>query len=70
MTAAIWIAENIGTYARAWVYPNQEIHWQLVHPGKLTAWYLLLLFSFVLVSLINPLSHRSNSSNSSKPSLI
>ena len=53
VTAAIWIAENIGTYARAWVYPNQEVQWQLVHPGKLTAWYLLMLFSFVLVSLIH-----------------
>lgn len=54
VTIAIWFAENIGTYARAWAYPNQEVQWQLVHPGKITAWYLLMLFSFVLVTLIQP----------------
>lgn len=49
---AIWIAENLGTYARAWVYPDQEQGWEIVHPGKITAWYLLMLLSFVLVSLV------------------
>ncbi len=48
----IWIAENIGTYARAWAYPNQEDGWQMVHLGKMSAWYLLMLLSFVLVSLV------------------
>ncbi len=55
----IWIAENIGTYAKAWAYPNQETNWELVHWGKCTAWYLLMMLSFVLVSLINRKSLRS-----------
>lgn len=49
---AIWIAENLATYARAWVYPNQAHGWEMVGLGKITAWYLLMLLSFVLVSLI------------------
>lgn len=62
---AIWIAENLGTYARAWAYPNQENGWQLVHFGKISAWYLLMLLSFVLVSLIQRKSlNRSDDANS------
>ncbi len=49
----IWIAENIGTYARAWVYPTQESEWHLVSIQKFWAWYLLMMLSFVLVSLIH-----------------
>lgn len=49
----IWLAENIATYANVWVYPNQTDTWQMVSLGKLNAWYLLMLLSFVLVTLIN-----------------
>ncbi len=52
VAAAIWIAENIGTYARAWVYPTQEEIWHPVHWQKIPAWFLLMMLSFVLVSLI------------------
>lgn len=45
----IWLAENLGTFARAWVYPGQEGGWTLVSPAKLGAWYLLMYISFVLV---------------------
>ena len=45
----IWIAENLGTFARAWQYPNQENGWQFVHLSKFSAWYLLIQLSFVLV---------------------
>jgi len=55
----IWIAENIGTYARGWAYPNQEHGWELVHIGKISSWYLLMLLSFVLVSLIQLKSLRA-----------
>ncbi len=48
---AIWIAENAGTYARAWVYPSQENGWKPVSLQKFWAWYLLMMLSFVLVSL-------------------
>lgn len=49
----IWFAENIGTLSQAWVYPNQRHGWHLVPPAKLVAWYLLMIISFVLVSLVN-----------------
>lgn len=49
----IWFAENIGTLSRAWAYPNQRAGWQLVPVAKLVAWYLLMIISFVLVSLVN-----------------
>lgn len=49
----IWFAENIGTFAGAWAYPNQAGGWHLVSPMKLGAWYLLMIISFVLVSLIH-----------------
>lgn len=48
----IWLAENLGTFARAWVYPAQRDGRALVSPEKLGAWYLLMIISFVLVSLI------------------
>jgi len=49
----IWGAENIGTFSRAWLYPGQRGGWHLVSPEKLGAWYLLMIISFVLVSLVN-----------------
>lgn len=49
----IWIAENIATFTNIWIYPNQQVHWQMVPASKLVAWFLLMLLSFVLVSLIN-----------------
>jgi len=51
----IWFAENLATYAHVWIYPNQAAAWHMVPLAKLTSWYLLMLLSFVLVSLINPL---------------
>jgi uncharacterized membrane protein YoaT (DUF817 family) len=48
----IWFAENIATFAHAWVYPHQSAHWSGVRFGKLGAWYLLMIISFVLVSLV------------------
>lgn len=49
----IWIAENLATFSRAWVYPNQADGWSLVSPHKLGAWYLLMIISFVLVALVH-----------------
>jgi len=49
----IWLAENLGTFARAWVYPGQEDGWTMVSPTKLGAWYLLMYISFVLVAAIH-----------------
>lgn len=49
----IWFAENIGTLSRAWTYPNQRGGWEMVPLTKLVAWYLLMIISFVLVTLVN-----------------
>ena len=49
----IWFAENLGTFASAWIYPNQRHGWALVSFGKLGSWYLLIMLSFVLVSLVH-----------------
>jgi uncharacterized membrane protein YoaT (DUF817 family) len=49
----IWFAENIGTWSRAWIYPSQQDGWHLVAPEKLGAWLLLMIISFVLVTLVH-----------------
>ncbi|MET0372459.1 MAG: DUF817 domain-containing protein [Sphingobium sp.] len=49
----IWAAENVGTFANAWTYPDQRAGWRLVSPAKLGSWYLLMMISFVLVSLVH-----------------
>jgi uncharacterized membrane protein YoaT (DUF817 family) len=49
----IWVAENVATYARVWVYPNQTAGWQPVGLSKLVSWFLLVVMSFVL-ALLNP----------------
>jgi uncharacterized membrane protein YoaT (DUF817 family) len=49
----IWIAENIGTFAAAWVYPHQRLAWSLVGFAKLGAWFLLMIISYVLVAVVN-----------------
>jgi uncharacterized membrane protein YoaT (DUF817 family) len=49
----IWLAENIATFSRAWLYPGQENGWTMVHPGKLGAWYLLMYISFILVAAVH-----------------
>lgn len=50
----IWIGENIGTWSRAWIYPEQRDGWSLVSWSKLGSWYLLMLISVVLVTLVHP----------------
>jgi uncharacterized membrane protein YoaT (DUF817 family) len=49
----IWFAENLGTFAAAWVYPSQRDGWHVVPLEKMGSWYLLMLLSFVLVTLVH-----------------
>jgi uncharacterized membrane protein YoaT (DUF817 family) len=49
----IWVAENVGTWSRAWIYPGQANGWTPVSISKLGAWYLLMIISFVLVSFVH-----------------
>lgn len=57
VTLFIWFAENIGTFAHAWVYPHQALKWAPVRTAKIGSWYLLMLISYSLVAVI----HRAHS---------
>src|SRR2546430_332558 len=48
----IWVAENIGTLTKTWIYPSQRNGWSLVGLQKLGSWFLLLIISYTLVALI------------------
>lgn len=48
----IWFAENLGTFAQAWTYPDQDGGWHPVSLAKLGSWYLLMLISFVLAAAV------------------
>ncbi len=49
----IWFAENAGTAAHAWLYPNQRAGWSLVAIWKLGSWFLLMIISYIMVAWIN-----------------
>lgn len=50
----IYLAENIGTWAGAWVYPDQVLSWQPVSLSKLSSWFLLMIISVVMVTWVYP----------------
>jgi len=52
MALFVWIAENVGSYSRVWLYPTQVDGWHLVSLHKLESWFLLLILSFALVSIV------------------
>ena len=49
----IWIAENLGTLTRTWLYPHQMTAWSAVSLAKLGSWFLLLIISYALVAIVN-----------------
>ena len=49
----IFLAENLGTLAGAWLYPSQEAGWKMVSWQKYPAWFLLMILSWVLVTLVH-----------------
>ncbi|MEX0344806.1 MAG: DUF817 domain-containing protein [Rhizobiaceae bacterium] len=49
----IWLAENIATFSRAWLYPGQLDGWTPVSIAKLGSWYLLMIISYVLVTMVH-----------------
>lgn len=53
VTLFIWLAENIATASRIWLYPSQRTGWQMVSLAKFSSWYLLMIISFVLVNLVH-----------------
>jgi uncharacterized membrane protein YoaT (DUF817 family) len=54
----IWFAENLGTFAKAWTYPDQDAGWRMVSFAKLGSWYLLMIISFVLVAAVQGASRK------------
>ncbi len=50
----IWVAENVATFAGAWLYPSQVDGWHVVDGTKLVAWFLLMIISVVLVAWVYP----------------
>ncbi|MGR3616815.1 MAG: DUF817 domain-containing protein [Paracoccaceae bacterium] len=47
----LWIAENVGTTTKTWLYNGQHSG-ELVNLAKMGSWYLLLYVSFVTVTLV------------------
>lgn len=47
----LWVAENVGTATKVWVYTGQ-VHGEMVSFAKMGSWYLLLYVSFVTVTLV------------------
>lgn len=56
----IWIAENITTYFDAWQYPNQAEAWSLVHIGKISSWFLLVIISIIIVAQLKRVKSRTS----------
>jgi uncharacterized membrane protein YoaT (DUF817 family) len=48
----VWIAENIGTFYGAWIYPLQIHAWQAVSTQKITSWFLMVIISFIIVAYL------------------
>lgn len=49
----LWIAENVGTFTKVWLYPHQHEVWQIVPLTKWGSWFLLMILSFVMVAAIH-----------------
>lgn len=62
----IWFAENIATFARAWVYPHQADGWAMVSVNKLGAWFLLMLISYALVAMVHGVATYVAASNGTR----
>jgi len=60
----IWIAENITTFLGAWQYPNQHAAWSLVHIGKISSWFLLVVISIIIVAQLKRVKSSTQESNS------
>ena len=58
VASVVWVAENVGTYTKAWLYPTQATTWEMVGISKLGAWFLLMIISFIMIELMNYLRTR------------
>ena len=62
----IWIAENITTFLGAWQYPNQEHSWSVVHIGKISSWFLLVVISIIIVAQLKRVKTHIHSTSAMK----
>lgn len=51
----IWLAENVATFTRVWLYPSQQASWQIVGLEKWGSWFLLMIISFIMVDILRAL---------------
>lgn len=49
----VWLAENIGTVTRTWLYPSQVAHWHMVSWQKIGSWFLLMIISFIMIEVLH-----------------
>lgn len=56
----IWVAENISTFLGAWSYPDQQQVWRLVHIGKISSWFLLVVISIIIVAQLKRVKSERN----------
>ena len=49
----IWLAENVATYTKVWLYSNQSASWHMVGIEKIGSWLLLMIISFIMIELLN-----------------
>lgn len=54
----IWLAENIATYTKVWLYPSQTLQWQPVGLEKMGSWLLLMVISFIMIDILYYLRNR------------
>lgn len=54
----IWLAENVGTLTRVWLYPSQLDGWQIVGLEKWGSWLLLMIISFILIDILRVVLHK------------
>lgn len=54
----IWVAENISTFFGAWQYPEQHHGWQMVHMGKISSWFMLIIISVIIVANLKHIKYR------------
>ncbi len=67
---ALWFAENAATLLGAWAYPDQLIHWTMVHVGKVGSWALLVSLSFVIVAALKRLEGVLDGKEDDEPSVV
>lgn len=54
----IWLAENIATFTRVWLYPSQLDGWHIVSIHKIGSWLLLMVISFIMVDILYEVRRR------------